>query len=310
MKEERIKQITNQVVEQFRRSGYDVDAKEISKRLMLLIYEFKVPESEAIRTVKNWLIKELEIPKEKLVAEAPLVKIADITKPGQWVSLKAKVVQLWDSSSPSVSQVGLIGDETGMIKFVIWAKSGKGEVEEGKSYLFRNIVTDSFQGRMQVYITRTSDIVEIEEDIQIPPREIEVVGALVAIQQNSGLIQRCKLCRRVMTKGICPIHGKVEGYDDLRIKGVLDDGENFYEIILNEENIKALTGIDLEKAKQIAAERLDRNAVLSELKSQLLGRYLKVRGTRGGRYLIVNEVEFLKGIDKAEIEKLIEEVAA
>ncbi len=310
MKEERVKQLTNQIVELFRRSGYDVDAKEISKRLMLLIYEFKVPESEAIRTVKNWLIKELEIPKERLAVESPLVKIADITKPGQWISLKAKVVQLWDSSSPNVSQVGLIGDETGIIKFVIWAKSGKGEVEEGKSYLFRNVVTDSFQGRMQINVNRNSEIIEIDEDIQLPPREIEVVGALVAIQQNSGLIQRCKLCRRVMTKGICPIHGKVEGYDDLRIKGVLDDGENFYEIILNEENIKALTGIDLEKAKQIAAERLDRNAVLSELKSKLLGRYLRVRGTKGGRYLIVSDVEFLKGIDKAEVEKLIEEVAA
>lgn len=310
MKEDRIKQITDQIVDLFRRSGYEVDAKEISKRLMLLIYEFKVPESEAIRTVKNWLMKELEIPREKLAIESPLVKIADITKPGQWISLKAKVVQLWDSSSPNVSQVGLIGDETGIIKFIIWAKSGKGEVEEGKSYLFRNVVTDSFQGRMQVNINRNSEIIEIDEDIKLPPREIEVIGALVAIQQNSGLIQRCKLCNRAMTKGFCPIHGKVEGYDDLRVKGVLDDGENFYEIILNEENIKSLIGMDLEKAKQIASERLDRNAVLSELKSKLLGRYLKVKGTRGGRYLIVNEVEFLKGVDKSEIEKLVEEIAA
>ncbi|HIP66882.1 MAG TPA: replication protein A, partial [Candidatus Nanopusillus sp.] len=234
---------------------------------------------------------------------------AEITKPGQWVSLKAKVVQLWDSSSPNVSQVGLIGDETGIIKFVIWAKSGKGEVEEGKSYLFRNVVTDSFQGRMQVNINRYSEIIELDEDIKLPPREIEVVGALVAIQQNSGLIQRCTICKRVMTKGICPIHGKVEGYDDLRVKGVLDDGENFYEIILNEENIKALTGIDLEKAKKIASERLDKNAVLSELKNKLLGRYLKVRGTKGGRYLIVNEVEFIEGIDKSAIDKLIKEVS-
>ena len=309
MKEERVKQLTDQIVELFRRSGYEVDAKEISKRLMLLLYEFKVPESEAVRTIKNWLIKELEIPREQLIMESPLVKIADITKPGQWISLKAKVVQLWDSSSPNVSQVGLIGDETGIIKFIIWAKSGKGEVEEGKSYLFRNVVTDSFGGRLQVNINKNSDIIEIDEDIKLPPREIEVVGALVAIQQNSGLIQRCTICRRAMTKGICPIHGKVEGYDDLRIKGVLDDGENFYEIILNEDNIKALTGIDLEKAKKIASERLDRNAVLSELKSKLLGRYLKVKGTKGGRYLIVSDVELLGGVDKTEIDKLIEEVA-
>ena len=309
MKEEKVKQLTEQIVELFRRHGYEVDDKEVSKRLTLLLYEFKIPEDEAIRTIKNWLIKELDIPREQIIMESPLVKIAEITKPGQWVSLKAKVVQLWDSSSPNVSQVGLIGDETGIIKFIIWAKSGKGEVEEGKSYLFRNVVTDSFQGRMQVNINRYSEIIELDEDIKLPPREIEVVGALVAIQQNSGLIQRCTICKRAMTKGICPIHGKVEGYDDLRVKGVLDDGENFYEIILNEENIKALTGIDLEKAKKIASERLDKNAVLSELKNKLLGRYLKVKGTKGGRYLIVNEVEFIEGIDKSAIDKLIKEVS-
>lgn len=135
---------------------------------------------------------------------------------------------------------------------------------------------------------------------------MEVIGALVSIQQNSGLIQRCSICKRVMTKGICPIHGKVEGYDDLRIKGVLDDGENFYEIILNEDNIRKLTGIDLERAKRMASERLDRNSVLSELKCKLLGRYLRITGTRGGRYLIVKDVDFLGRVDKEEIERLLE----
>ncbi len=303
--DERISQLTNQIVERFRKSGFDVDAKEISKRLKLLILEFKVPESEAIRTVTNYLMKELDISREQLARESPLVKIEEITRPNQWVSLKAKVIQLWDASSPNVSQVGLIGDETGIIKFVIWAKSGKGEVEEGKSYLFKNVVSDSFGGRMQININRNSDIVEIDEDIQLPPRELEVVGALIAIQQNSGLIQRCKECNRPMTKGICPTHGKTTGYDDLRIKGVIDDGENFYEIILNEENIKQLTGIGLEEAKKIAEENLDRNAVLSELKNKLLGKYFRIVGTRGERYLIVKEVEFLKGNLKEQVDELL-----
>ncbi len=305
---ERVEELADQILSQFAGLGYEINRDEVIKRLKLLLYEFKVPESEAVRTVRNWIIKEYGIPREKVV-EAPLVKIKDITKPGQWVSLKAKVVQIWDSTSPSVSQVGLIGDETGIIKFVIWAKSGKGEVEEGKCYLFKNVVTDSFQGRMQINVGRTSEIVEIDEDIQLPPREIEVIGALVAIQQNSGLIQRCEQCHRVMTKGICPIHGKVKGYDDLRVKGVLDDGENVYEIILNEGNIKDLTGIDLEKAKQIASERLDRNAVLSELKRILLGRYFKVAGVRGGRYLLVRRVEKILGVKADEVDKLLEVLA-
>jgi replication factor A1 len=306
---ERIESLADQIVSQFKSLGYEIDREEVIKRLKLLILEFKVPENEAVRTVRNWIIKEYEIPREKVIAEAPLVKIKDITKPGQWVSLKAKVVQIWDSSSPSVSQVGLIGDETGIIKFVIWAKSSKGEVEEGKSYLFKNVVTDSFQGRMQINVGRTSEIIEIDEDIPLPPREIEVVGALVAIQQNSGLIQRCEKCHRVMTKGICPIHGKVRSYDDLRVKGVLDDGENFYEIILNEDNIKELTGMDLEKAKQIASERLDRNAVLSELKKMLLGRYFKVVGVRGGRYLLARKIEKLGEVEGEDVDRLLEVLA-
>ncbi|RLI75060.1 replication protein A [Archaeoglobales archaeon] len=305
MIEKRIEELTQQTVQRFKKSGYDVDPKEISKRLKLLMLEFKVPENEAVRTITNYLIKELDIPRESLAVESEFVKIGDIRRPNQWVSLKAKVVQLWDSNSPNISQVGLIGDETGIIKFVVWTKAGKKEVEENKNYLFKNIVTDSFAGRMQVNVNRNSEIIEIDEEISLPPREIEVVGALISIQQNSGLIRRCKVCNRVMTKGLCPIHGKTEGYDDLRVKGVIDDGENIYEVILNEENIKDLTGIGLEEAKNIAEEFLDRTAVLSELKKQLLGRYFKLVGNRGERYLLVKNIEFLRADLKKEVEELI-----
>ena len=310
MIEERIKELTQQIVQRFKDSGYDVNAKEVEKRLKLLILEFKVPESEAKRTITNYLLKELDIPRESLITESELVKVADITKPNQWVSLKVKVVQLWDSNSPSISQVGLVGDETGTIKFVIWAKADKDPVEEGKFYLFKNVVTDSFAGRMQINVNKNSEISEIDEEITLPPREIEVVGALISIQQNSGLIRRCKTCNRVMSKGVCPIHGKVEGYDDLRIKGVIDDGENVYEVVLNEQNIKNLTGIGLKEAKEIAEEFLDRTAVLAELKKRLLGKYFKLVGDRGERYLIVKNIEFLRIDVKKEVEKLINSLEA
>ncbi len=306
---DRIQRITEEIVEKFKKSGYEVNRKDVYKRLKLLIEEFKVPESEAIRTVENYLIKELDISRDKLVSDSPLVKVEDIKTPGQWVSLKAKVVQLWDSSSPNVSQVGLIGDETGIIKFVIWAKANKPEVEEGKSYLFANVVTDSFGGRMQVNINRNSRIEEIDEDIQLPPREVEAVGALVAIQQNSGLIRRCKKCNRVLTKGICPVHGKTEAYDDLRVKGVIDDGESYYEVILNQDNIKYLTGIGLEEAIEMAKKHYDREVVLSELKNRLLGRYFRFTGRKGERYFIVNEIDFLRYDGKEKAEELLSKLS-
>lgn len=303
--EARIEKLAEQIYEKFK--AYNVDKKEILKRLKLLIIEFKVPESEAIRTITNYLIKEFEIPRER-VTEAEHVKISDINEAGRWVSLKAKVVRLWDSTSPSISQVGLIGDETGILKFVVWTKSQKPEVEEGKSYLFKNVVTDTFGGRRQVNVTKNSEIIEIEEDIQLPPREIEVVGALIAIQQNSGLIQRCEECGRVMKSGLCPVHGKTDWKEDLRVKGVLDDGESVYEVILNEENIRSLTGIDIQKARKIAEENLDRSAVLSELKKLLLGKYVKVYGVRGDRYLLVRNVEFYRPDVASEVQELLNAV--
>jgi len=301
----RAEKLTDQILEKLKNSDVRVKREDILKRMRLLVEEFKVPESEAVKTIMNYLVKEYGVPREELFErESPLVKISDIVKPNQWISLKAKVVQLWDSNSPNVSQVGLIGDETGIIKFVIWAKAGVEEVEEGKSYLFKNVVTDSFQGRMQVNVGRTSKIVEISEEVNLPPREMEIIGAIVSFQQNSGLIKRCNICNRVLSKGVCHEHGKVEGYDDLRIKAVLDDGLNSYEIILNEENIKELIGMSLEDAIRIAQENLDRNAVLSELKQRLLGRYFVVKGIRGGRYLLVRDINFHKPESK-DFEELL-----
>ncbi len=305
--EERIENIASQLYEKFK--DYGVSKKEILKRLRLLLVEFKVPESEAVRTVTNYLVREYQIPREEV--RAPTTKIAEIKEPGRWISVKAKVVQLWEPSSPSIAQTGIIGDETGFIRFLIWAKAEKPEVEEGKCYLFKNVVTDEFGGAMRINVTRYSEIEEIEGDIAVPeefkyPGEVEVIGALVAIQQNSGLIQRCEECGRVVKSGMCPVHGKVRWYDDLRIRGVVDDGENTYEVILNEENIKDLTGIGLEEAKKIAEENLDRGTVLSELKKMLLGKYLKIDGDVVGRFLVVRKVEFYKPDIGSEVEKLLE----
>ncbi len=301
--------LTDQILERIKGQDVRVKREEILKRMKLLIEEFKVPESEAVRTITSYLVREYGVSREELMErESPLVRISEITKPNQWVSLKAKVVQLWDSNSPNVSQVGLIGDETGIIKFVIWTRAEMPEVQEGRSYLFKNVVTDSFQGRMQVNVNRTSKIVEIDEDIELPPREIQVVGAIISFQQNSGLIKRCGECGRVLIKGVCQVHGKVEGYDDLRIKAVLDDGESVYEIILNEGNIAGLTGIDLQKALEIAKENLDRNAVLNELRNRLLGRYFRVKGLRGGRYLLVEEIEHHKP-SVSEFDHILEALA-
>ncbi|MCS7121506.1 MAG: replication protein A [Archaeoglobaceae archaeon] len=305
----RIEELVDRIYSIFKE--YGVSRKEIMDRLKLLIYEFKVPENEAYTTVVNYLLKEYKIPKYEVLA--PLTKIAEIGSSGR-VSVKVKVIQLWEPVSPSISQTGLIGDETGVIRFLIWAKAGKPEVQENKSYVFRNVVVDEFAGMKRLNVTRFSEIEEISEDVkvaEVPAKvygEVEFIGSLVAIHQNSGLIQRCSQCNRIAKGGNCIVHGKVKTVDDLRIRGVVDNGIENYEILMGEEVIKKLVGIDLETAKKIAQENLERKAVLDELKKKLLGKYLKIVGFLGVRFFRVTYAEFYKPNIKEEVEKILEEL--
>ncbi len=47
--------------------------------------------------------------------------------------VRAKVVQEWDASHERMLQSGLLGDETGTIKFVIWKEDGKRTSRRGQS---------------------------------------------------------------------------------------------------------------------------------------------------------------------------------
>jgi replication factor A1 len=236
---------------------------------------------------------------------AERIKIIEIIEPGKWVDLKAKVVQLWDSNSDTISQAGLIGDETGSIKFVKWAKAGLPELEEGKSYLLKNVVTDEFQGRFSIKLNRISQVAVLEEDITVGAQSIEFSGALVDIQKGSGLIKRCPICKRSLTKGICGEHGKVDGMYDLRIKAVLDDGRRVQDILINRETTERLVGLTLEEAKQFAMEALDHEVVRSLIETKLVGRYFTVTGPRVDRYILVETIVGGIPITVNEVDELI-----
>ncbi len=201
-------------------------------------------------------------------------KIADISEAGHWVNLKAKVVQLWDTNSETISQSGLVGDETGSMKFVKWAKADLPELIEGKSYSLKNVVTDEYQGRFSVKLNRTSQIEELDFDVEVGSQSFDFTGAMVDIQKGSGLIKRCPICRRSLAKGICSEHGKVDGTYDLRIKAVLDDGRRVQDIIINRETTERLVGLTLEEAKKMAMETLDHEVVRSYDRGEAVGKIL------------------------------------
>jgi len=107
----------------FLEQGVTVPTSDIEQRLNSLVYDFKVPIEEARRSVVSYFAK--LHPKEGIASETEVIyaKIADINTEDRWINLRVRVVQLWEPNSPSIAQVGLLGDETGTIKFTSWSNA-------------------------------------------------------------------------------------------------------------------------------------------------------------------------------------------
>ncbi len=294
-----LRQEAEAIAEQFS-DQLDVDPDDAEERLTTLVDEYRVPLDEASRSVTNSYLEDAGMERDELGrGGSEEILVNDIDEDEQWVDLRVTLVDLWEPRSDSISQVGLLGDESGTIKFVAFETSDLPELTEGASYELSNVVTDEYEGSYSVKLNRTTQITEIDEEIEVGDNADTVEGALVDIQSGSGLIKRCPEddCTRVLQNGRCSEHGQVEGEFDLRIKGVLDDGETVTEVIFDREATEELTGIGLEEAKEMAMDALDTTVVAEEMADDVLGRYYRVTGPRFNRYVLVDEMESPGAVD-------------
>jgi replication factor A1 len=302
MTETDIRQTAEQIAERFSEQT-EVSVDEVEERLENLVNEYKVPIEEARRSVTSHFAKETGVSRDELGSGgSDTASVAEIDTPEEWLTVEVKVVELWEPSSESIGQTGLVGDETGTVKFTAWEKSDVPELEEGATYRLENVVTDEFQGRMSIKLNSSTEVEKIDAEIEVGDDEVEVEGALVAIQSGSGLIKRCpeEGCTRVLQNGRCSEHGDVEGEFDMRVKGVLDDGKETYDVLLDREATERVTGIEMEEAKQEAMDALDTSVVTDRIESLLVGRYFRVEGPRVGRYVLGEEVEEMDGTPDAD----------
>jgi replication factor A1 len=281
----------------------DVGVDEIESRLETLVSEYRVPVDEARRSIVSTYLDEAGMDREDLSGgSTESAAVADIDSPEEWLDLTVKVVDLWEPNADSIAQVGLLGDETGTVKFTKWAKSELPELEEGAVYRLEGVVTDEYQDRFSVKLNSATTIEELDTDLEVGDDDTEVEGALVDIQSGSGLIKRCpeEDCTRVLQNGRCSEHGDVEGEFDLRIKGVLDDGIEIHETIFDQESTEELTGISLEEAQEMAMDALDTEVVVEKMRETVLGRYYRVSGPTLGQYVLANDIERLGAPTDAE----------
>jgi replication factor A1 len=288
-------QAAEDIREQFE-DRLDLEVEAVEDRLDTLVNEYSVPSDEARRSVISHYLEEADMDREELSGGgSEEVDVADVDTAEEWIDLTVTVVDLWEPRSDSVAQVGLVGDETGTIKFTKWAKSDLPDLELDQAYHLSNVVTDEYEGRFSVKLNRTTTIDPIEETIDVGDQTVTAEGALIDVQSGSGLIKRCpeEECTRVLQNGRCSEHGEVEGEFDLRIKAVLDDGESVHEVIFDQTATENLTGMTLEEAKDMAMDALDTSVVAEEMCADIVGRYYRVEGPQYGRYVLADDVERL-----------------
>lgn len=289
--------MTNEHIQaRFAELGHTIDLTDIETRTSVLTEQFKVPVKDAESSVVSFFLRQFGVDRANYYEGSSGgnidVSIADIPSgEGNWVNLRVKFVNEWESTSDFIRQTGLIGDETGQIKFVLWANAGLKEMEKDKCYMLENLVTNVYNDKLSVTFNKTSTITEIDEDVEVGYTTSTFTGVLVSVKSGSGLIKRCTKCNRAMKSGTCAEHGNVEGTDDLRIMAVLDNGIDTMDILLNREMTELVWKHTMEDASVMALNALDASAVVEDMHNALVGRYYTVSGSLMDTMMLVSECE-------------------
>ena len=86
----------------------------------------------------------------------PIGKLEEVDR--KEVSIDGRVTQLWEPSSPSIAQVGLIEDDSGKTKLTSWIASDQPWIEEGERVRIHGAAKNWYNGRVSVALTGWSTV--------------------------------------------------------------------------------------------------------------------------------------------------------
>ncbi len=125
---------------------------------------------------------------------------------------------------------------------------------------------------------------------------ITTKGTIVSVRDDSGIILRCVECRRVLRDGECASCGSSESQQDVRLRLVIDNGEDTASLLINKAASIKLTGLDEDTmAQKIESE--GKMEFVQSLRDMMLGRVVKANGRT-----IVDEQGAMILADHAELD--------
>ena len=263
------------------------DLEEL-QRNMATLAEFGVAEEEALATVESGIRRRLGLdqapPPPPDNERMEPVAVADLP-PCVYSAVRVKVVKLFEARHQKFHQTGLIGDASGVVRFVSWkGKSEPPTLEQGKTYEIQGVYPTLHDDKINVNLSNAT-ATEIQEEIAVAPAPGEILVGAVTRILSAGIVRRCSHqgCKKTLTVGpggyLCPAHGLVEEpRPDLRARLVLDNGTQAATVYLPAPVIEKLTWLSLAGAVDLAESAKVGGDFLVEdkIRTALFGRYLKV----------------------------------
>ena len=266
-------------------------------------------------------------------APAKPIKIGEITEgsgrvevTGRILSIEKKIVGGEKGTREIFS--GMIADDTGRIRFTIW---GDARLKEGDVVKINSAFAKAWKGIPQISFDEKAEITKVKgaflsaeelsasKTVEISTlvegagaADVTVSGVILQIKEGSGLVFRCPECKRVLQKGTCRIHGKVEGTADLRIKAIVDDGTGALSVVMNRGITEALLEMSIDECIEKAREVMDYDVVKDLLADKLIAKPIEITGNvtvdEYGPMMISQEARGMDIKVKEKAEKLLLEL--
>lgn len=271
------------------------------------------------------------------IAQGPpkIVTVSQLRESMGFVEIKGRILSVETrevivQGQPKNVWSGIIADETGKAQFSAWSDF---KLKPGDVVRISKATVKAWRGIPQLTFDDRADLTKVMEDFpsaeelqqtgismvsEIAARggasDVTIRGVLVEIREGSGLIMRCPECKRALQKGTCKIHGRVEGFPDLRIKAMLDDGSGAVGVVMNRELTEKLMNITLDESMQKAKESMNFDIVKDAMDDSLTLKLVSASGSitadQYGLSMIVKDAQMAKMDVKEEAERVLVELEA
>jgi replication factor A1 len=255
------------------------------------------------------------------VAQGPprVVTIGQIRDGMGFVEVKARILSV-DTREVNVQGEtktifsGTLADESGKVQYTAWSdfKLQPGEllkISKATVKSWRGIPQLNFDERADVLLRKTSITPLSDVASRGGAADVSVRGTVIEVRDGSGLIMRCPECKRALQKGSCKVHGRVEGYPDLRIKAVIDDGSGSVSAIFGRELTEKLMGFTLEECMERARQAMNSDVIMDSMEDALMFKIVDASGNvtadMYGLSMITKEAELRTPAVKEDIERLL-----